>query len=65
MIGFTKLDKMTSDKIPETPAPAGSASYVNKQPPPFGRQLLEYFSFDAGYINLNNGSHAHDYGPSG
>ena len=32
-----------------------TASYADKQPPPFGHQLLEYFQFDPGYINLNNG----------
>jgi len=47
---------MTSDKLlPETPAPARSASYADKQPPPFGHQLLEYFHFDPGFINLNHG----------
>jgi hypothetical protein len=55
MIGFV-ADKMTSDKLPETPAPAHGASYTDKQPPPFGHQLLEYFHFDPGYINLNNGA---------
>ncbi|KAF9790913.1 PLP-dependent transferase [Thelephora terrestris] len=48
---------MTSDKPLETPAPACSASYTGKQPPPFGHQLLKYFSFDPGYVNLNNGSY--------
>ena len=47
---------MTSDKLFETPAPACSVSYTDKQPPPFGHQLLEYFSFDPRYINLNHGS---------
>jgi hypothetical protein len=55
MIGFV-ADKMVSDKSLETPTPAHSASYINKQPPPFGHQLLEYFSFDPGYVNLNHGS---------
>lgn len=63
-IGFV-ADKMTSDKLPETPAPASGASYTGKQPPPFGHQLLEYFHFDPGYINLNNGSLVLDYDPSG
>ena len=54
MIGFA-VDKMTSDKLLETPAPAHGASYTDKEPPPFGHQLLEYFSFDPGYINLNHG----------
>ena len=62
MIGFVVTDKMTSDKLPETPAPA---SYIDKQPPPFGHQLLEYFHFDPGYINLNIGSLVLDYDPSG
>lgn len=48
---------MTSDKPLKTVATAYSASYTGKQPPPFGHQLLEYFSFDPGYINLNNGSY--------
>ncbi|KAF9649870.1 PLP-dependent transferase [Thelephora ganbajun] len=48
---------MTSDKSLETPATACDASYADKPPPPFGHQLLEYFSFDPGYVNLNNGSY--------
>ena len=46
---------MTSDKPLETPASAYIPSYTGKQPPPFGHPLLEYFSFDPGYVNLNNG----------
>ena len=64
MIGFV-ADKMTSDKSLETPAPARSASYTDKRPPPFGHQLLEYFSFDPGYVNLNHGLLVRDHGPSG
>lgn len=48
--------KMTIHKLLETAAPMHNASYINTQPPPFGHQLLDYFSFDPGYINLNNGS---------
>ena len=55
MIGFA-ADKMASDKSLEAPAPTRSVPYTDKQPPPFGHQLLEYFSFDPGYVNLNNGS---------
>jgi len=54
VIGFV-ADEMASDKLPKAPALARSASYTDKQPPPFGHQLLEYFHFDPGYINLNNG----------
>ena len=48
-------DEMTSDKTLEASAPVHGSSYADKQPPPFGHPLLEYFSFDPGYINLNNG----------
>lgn len=47
--------KMTTDKPLKTMAPAFSTSYTGRQPPSFGHQLLDYFSFDPGYINLNNG----------
>ena len=30
--------------------------YVNDTPPPFGHAMLEFFSFDPGFINLNNGT---------
>jgi hypothetical protein len=46
---------MISDKSLETPAQGRGASYTEKQPPPFGHPLLQYFSFDSGYVNLNNG----------
>lgn len=64
MIEKFAADKMTSDKPLETPAAPHSASYTDKQPPPFGHQLLEYFSFDPGYVNLNNGSLVLDRGSS-
>jgi len=47
---------MTGDKSLETPAPVRGASYTDKQPPPFGHPLLEYFGFGPGYVNLNNGA---------
>lgn len=47
---------MTSNKSLETPASVRVASYPDEEPPPFGHPLLEYFSFNPGYVNLNNGS---------
>ncbi|KAJ7070500.1 pyridoxal phosphate-dependent transferase [Mycena amicta] len=32
-------------------------SFESKTPPPFGHAMLEYFSFDPNYTNLNNGSY--------
>jgi len=64
MIEFA-ADKMTSDMSLETPPTAYSTSYADKQPPPFGHQLLEYFNFNPGYVNLNNGSLILDRGSSG
>ena len=29
--------------------------YIGDVPPPFGRPMLEFFSFDPGYVNLNQG----------
>ena len=48
-------DDMTSDKPLETSASVRGASYTKKQPPPYGHSLLEHFSFDPGYVNLNHG----------
>ena len=49
--------KMTTDRLLGTAAPTlSTVSYTDTQPPPFGHQLLEYFGFDPGYVNLNNGS---------
>jgi len=48
--------KMTTDKLLGTAAPTlTTASYTNTQPPPFGHRLFDHFSFDPGYVNLNNG----------
>ena len=52
---------MTSDKTFETTASARGTSYADELPPPFGHPLLEYFSFDPGYVNLNNGRLFLDY----
>ena len=29
--------------------------YVDTTPPPYGHPMLEFFSFNPGYINLNHG----------
>lgn len=47
--------KMAIDKLLGAVTPTLNVSYANTQPPPFGHQLLDYFSFDPGYVNLNNG----------
>lgn len=28
--------------------------YIHGTPPPFGHAMQQFFSFDSGYINLNN-----------
>ena len=43
-----------------------SQEYRSKTPPEFGHAMLEYFSFDPKYINLNNGENLIDqYLPPG
>jgi hypothetical protein len=46
---------MANDQSLEASSPVRGASYVDKQPPPFGHPLLEYFCFEPGYVNLNTG----------
>ena len=33
----------------------GLWDYMDETPPPFGHAMLEFFSFDPGYVNLNHG----------
>ena len=47
--------KRAIDKSLSAVALTQNFSYTNTQPPPFGHQLLDYFSFDPGYVNLNSG----------
>ncbi|KAJ7157162.1 PLP-dependent transferase [Mycena filopes] len=37
--------------------PLDTISWRDKTPPSFGHPMLEYFPFDAGYLNLNHGSY--------
>lgn len=60
MISLKQLSpdlEMASNESLRPPEKARVVSYTDRQPPPFGHQLLEYFCFDPGYINLNHGSY--------
>ena len=46
---------MVSNESPQLPEKVRVVSYTEGRPPPFGHQLLGYFCFDPGYINLNHG----------